>query len=80
MKDEIDLSRCESFQDAKIIIDDWMDYYNTERYQWQLAKLSPDEFYNYVTTGAYLLPIDPPPPVVESAAKLIEADTLSSES
>ncbi|WP_375781886.1 hypothetical protein [Treponema ruminis] len=32
-----------------------MDYYNTERYQWQLAKLSPDEYYKYFTTGIYPL-------------------------
>ena len=37
-------------------IDRWMDYYNTERYQRQLAKLSPDEFYEFITTGAYPLP------------------------
>ncbi|WP_367614333.1 hypothetical protein [Allobaculum sp. Allo2] len=32
-----------------------MRYYNEERYQWDLAKLSPDEFYKYVTTGRYPL-------------------------
>ena len=41
MKDEIDLSKCKTFDDVKIIIDDWIDYYNNERYQWDLAKLSP---------------------------------------
>ena len=40
-------------QDAKKTIDDWMDYYNNERYQWDLAKLSPAQFYNYYTTGKY---------------------------
>lgn len=56
MKDEIDLSGCERFQQVKDIIDDWMDYYNNDRYQWQLAKLSPNEYYNYITTGTYPLP------------------------
>jgi hypothetical protein len=32
-----------------------MDYYNNERYQWQLAKLSPNEYYEYITTGVYPL-------------------------
>ncbi|EGB94749.1 ISCpe6, transposase OrfB [Clostridium sp. D5] len=36
-------------------IDDWLDYYNNERYQWQLAKLSPNEYYQYITTGNYPL-------------------------
>ena len=40
----------------KQIIDDWIDYYNNDRYQWDLAKLSPNEFYNYIITGNYPLP------------------------
>ena len=55
MKDEIDLSGCKRFQQVKDIIDDWMDYYNNDRYQWQLAKLSPNEYYHYITTGIYPL-------------------------
>lgn len=55
MKDEIDLSGCTTFIQVKTIIDDWMDYYNNERYQWQLAKLSPNEYYQYITTGIYPL-------------------------
>ena len=55
MKDEIDLSKCKEFSEVKKIIDDWMDYYNNERYQWQLAKLSPNEYYEYITTGIYPL-------------------------
>ncbi|WP_432641838.1 IS3 family transposase, partial [Acidaminococcus sp.] len=39
-------------------VDDYMDYYNNERYQWELAKLSPNEFYQFVTTGVY--PLDVP--------------------
>lgn len=55
MKDEIDLSKCKTFYDVKTIIDDWIDYYNKERYQWDLAKLAPTEYYKYVTTGEYPL-------------------------
>lgn len=57
MKDEINLSECKTFDDVKAIIDDWIDYYNNERYQWNLAKLSPIEYYRYVTTGEYPLKI-----------------------
>ena len=53
MKDEIDLSKCKTFDDVKAMIDDWIDYYNDERYQWDLAKLSPTEYYKYITTGEY---------------------------
>lgn len=55
MKDEIDISECTKYREVKEIIDDWMDYYNSGRYQWQLTKLSPDEYYEYITTGIYPL-------------------------
>ncbi len=55
MKDEINLSKCRIFNDVKTIINDWLDYYNNERYQWNLAKLSPVEYYKYITTGEYPL-------------------------
>ena len=58
MKDEIDISNCKNFDDIKLIIDDYMDYYNNERYQWNLAKLSPNEYYEYLTTGIYPLKND----------------------
>ena len=57
MKDEIDISNCKTFNEVKEIIDDWIDYYNHERYQWDLAKLSPCEYYEYVKTGIYPLKV-----------------------
>lgn len=58
MKDEIrnDLKKCRSFQDICALLDEQIRYYNAERYQWDLAKLSPNEFYGYITTGIYPLP------------------------
>lgn len=53
MKDEIHLERCNSFSDLKSEIDDYMDYYNNDRYQWNLAKLSPNQYANYLKTGEY---------------------------
>lgn len=55
MKDEIDISNCKTFNEVKTIIDDWIYYYNHERYQWDLAKLSPCEYYEYIITGKYPL-------------------------
>lgn len=56
MKDEIDLTHCKTFFQVQDLIENWIDYYNKDRYQWQLAKLSPDEYYQYITTGIYPLP------------------------
>ena len=58
MKDEIKatIAAQNSFEKVKLVIDDWMDYYNNDRYQWDLKKLSPKEYYDYVTSGVYPLP------------------------
>jgi hypothetical protein len=44
-----------------------MDYYNNERNVLELCKLSPNEYYDFVTTGVYPLPVKnpPKPPVIE---------------
>ena len=60
MKDEIDISECVTHEQITAVIDDWIDYYNNDRYQWDLAKLAPAEYYRYVTTGKYPLAITPP--------------------
>ena len=55
MKDHIGdkLKDCTMYCEVLAIIDDWMDYYNNDRYQWELARLSPNEYYEYITTGIY---------------------------
>jgi putative transposase len=60
MKDKIDLSNCRNHAQIVAPIDDWMDYYNNERYQWDLARLSPNEYYDYISSGQYPLPVPPP--------------------
>lgn len=57
MKDEIGakISDCTSFKEAKAFVDDWIDYYNNDRGQWELAKLAPNEYYEYCLTGIYPL-------------------------
>ena len=53
MKDEIHLKKCNSFLELKLEIDDYMDYYNNDRYQWKLSKLSPNKYATYLKTGEY---------------------------
>ena len=73
MKDHImpKLAECTEFAEVQVIIDDYMDYYNNRRYQWHLAKLSPNEFYKFVTTGEYPLDIPnaPAPPAIRKKPK-----------
>lgn len=63
MKDHLKekVRACKTFSQVQEIIDDYMDYYNNERYQWNLAKLSPAEFYKFCTTGEYPLKLNNPP-------------------
>ena len=75
MKDELaeKIPLWNSFQDAKADIDDWIDYYNNDRYQWQLAKLSPNEFYKYYISGVYPLQCaHDSPPAIDSAPRNAE--------
>lgn len=55
MKDHIGekIRKCTTYEEIKNVIDDWMDYYNNDRYQWELARLSPNEYYQYIITGIY---------------------------
>lgn len=58
MKDEIHLERCGTFAELRIKIDDYMDYYNNERYQWELAKLAPNQYAAYLMTGEHPLTLN----------------------
>ena len=66
MKDHIreKLSDSLEYAQAKAVIDDYIDYYNNERYQWHLAELSPNEFYKFCTTGEYPLAVPNPTEVL----------------
>lgn len=55
MKDELDLAACSDYSGLLALIDDWADYYNNDRYQWNLALLSPNEYAHYLESGVYPL-------------------------
>ena len=59
MKDELAdlIAECTDFAAVVAQIDDWMDYYTNDRGQWDLMKLTPKEYYNYLQTGIYPLPV-----------------------
>ena len=69
MKDHLmeRIEKAKKFQQVKDAVDDYIDYYNNERYVWNLAYLSPNEYYKFVTTGKYPLeiPNPPNPPIIE---------------
>jgi putative transposase len=46
MKDEINYKNCATIEELQNIIDDYMDYYNNHRCQWNLKKLTPTQYRN----------------------------------
>ena len=71
MKDEIKeiILSCKSFKEVQARIDDWIDYYNNDRGQWDLLKLAPSEYYEYLKTGKYPLPVYSKAAIRDSASK-----------
>ena len=54
--DVIDLvARCRSLKSAVGLVDGYLTAYNAEHYQYELAGLTPEEFYLYATTRIYPL-------------------------
>ena len=69
MKDHLmeRIAKATKFEQVQAAVDDYMDYYNNERYVWDLAYLSPNEYYDFVMTGIYPLdiPNKPKAPTIE---------------
>lgn len=84
MKDHVreKIAECTEFSEVKVIVDEYMDYYNNHRYQWELAKLAPNEFYQFYTTRVYPLniPNKPVPPVPSKSAVELGAGMKSGDS
>ena len=55
MKDELHLKECLDYEDLKNEIDDYMNYYNNYRYQWDLGKMTPVEYRIYLLEGGIQL-------------------------
>jgi transposase InsO family protein len=53
MKDEINLIDCKTLEEVEKAIDDYMDYYNNYRYQWNLKRMSPKAYGDKLRYKAY---------------------------
>lgn len=47
------VARCPDFETAQRLVYGYIDSYNNEQYQYNLAGLTPSEFYAYMTSGIY---------------------------
>ena len=41
LKDDVDIKSCQSFNEVKTLVENYIYYYNNERYQWGLNKMTP---------------------------------------
>lgn len=48
MKDELHLKECDSYEAVCNELNDYFDYYNNHRYQWNLNKMTPVQYRNYL--------------------------------
>ena len=48
MKDEVDFKTCKTLKEVIDAVDDYIDYYNNYRYQWNLKKMTPKQFRNHL--------------------------------
>lgn len=48
MKDEVDVKNCQTFTDLKNTIDNYIEYYNCHRYQWELKKMTPIQYRDHL--------------------------------
>lgn len=47
-KDDVDYKSCKTFEELKIMVDEYMEYYNNQRHQWDIQKMTPVEYRNHL--------------------------------
>lgn len=52
LKDEVDIKHCNTFDELHTLISDYIDYYNNDCYQWNLNKMTPIQYRNYLLNTA----------------------------
>lgn len=48
LKDELDYQACKTFEELRLKIDEYMQYYNNERKQWERKKMTPVDYRNHL--------------------------------
>lgn len=48
LKDEVNIKSCETFDELALEIDNYIEYYNNFRYQWNLKKMTPVQYRNHL--------------------------------
>ena len=47
-KDEVDYKSCKTFEELRTLTEEYINYYNNERRQWELKKMTPAAYKSYL--------------------------------
>ena len=47
-KDDVDYGECRTYEELNLLIEEYIEYYNNERYQWDLKKMTPVQYRNHL--------------------------------
>lgn len=50
LKDDIDYKGCKTFEELRLLVENYIQYYNHERAQWNLNKMTPVEYKDHLLT------------------------------
>lgn len=50
LKDDVDYKNCKTFEELSLLITEYVKYYNQERQQWNLKKMTPVNYRNHLLT------------------------------
>jgi len=47
-KDDVDYEECRTYEELELLVEEYIRYYNHERYQWDLKKMTPVQYRNHL--------------------------------
>ena len=47
-KDDVDYGNCRTYEELELLVEEYIGYYNNERYQWDLKKMTPVGYRNHL--------------------------------
>lgn len=50
LKDDVDYKSCKTFEELKVLVENYIHYYNRERSQWDKNKMTPVEYRDHLLT------------------------------
>jgi putative transposase len=52
LKDDVDYKNCKTFEELRLLMEEYVEYYNNERNQWNIKKMTPVQYRNHLLATA----------------------------